>query len=128
MLSELLYRWLIVCINDCIPWSSSLEEALLLYEQLLATSIKFALQFKPSKSSVESKNLEVLGHRTTPQGRLPTKKGFEAFLDMPRPTTVNGQTLSWHAGKLGKAVCNQPKMHILPKIKILPIRLNLSMI
>ena len=32
-----------------------------------------------------SDNLEILGHRITPEGRFPTQKGTEAISSMPRP-------------------------------------------
>ena len=88
--SEYLYKWLIIYIDDCITWSNSFETALEHYEQLLKTAVKFGIQFKPTKCSFFSQDLQVLGHRITPQGRFPTQKGTEAVSDLPRPTKVNG--------------------------------------
>ena len=67
-----------------------METALAHYEQLLKTAVKFGIQFKPTKCSFISQDLQVLGHRITPQGRFPTQKGTEAVSDLPRPTKVNG--------------------------------------
>ena len=36
-----------------------------------------------------SENLEILGHRVTPEGRFPTQKGTEAIMSMPRSHNVS---------------------------------------
>ena len=36
-----------------------------------------------------SENLEILGHRVTPEGRFPNQKGTEAIMSMPRPHNVS---------------------------------------
>ena len=87
--SEFLYQWLIIYIADCIIWSSSQQEAIHQYDKILATAVKFGLQFKPSKCYFFSENLEILGHRVTPEGRFPTQKGTEAIMSMPRPHNVS---------------------------------------
>ena len=84
--SEFLYQWLIIYIDDCIIWSSFQQEALTQCDRILATASKFGLQFKPSKCYFFSDNLEVLGHRITPEGRFPTQQGTEA---MPRHHNVS---------------------------------------
>ena len=38
--------------------------------------------------NVHSHDLEILGHRITPEGRFPTNKGTEAISAMPRPHNV----------------------------------------
>ena len=83
--SEFLYQWLIIYIYDCIIWSSSQQETLHQHDKILATAVKFGLQFKPSKCYFFSENLEVLGHRITLEGRFPTQKGTEAIMSMHRP-------------------------------------------
>ena len=88
--SEFLYKWLIIYIDDCIRWSNSFETALEHYELLLKTAVKFGIQFKPTKCSFFSQDLQVLGRRITPLGHFPTQKGTEAISDMPRPAKVNG--------------------------------------
>ena len=47
--SAFLYQWLIIYIDDCTIWSSSQQEAIHQYDKILATAVKFGLQFKPSK-------------------------------------------------------------------------------
>ena len=86
--SDYLYQWLIIYINDCIVWSSDLSEALIQYEKVFARAVQYGLQFKPTKCTFFSHDLEILGHRITPEGRFPTNKGTEAILAMPRPHNV----------------------------------------
>ena len=86
--SDYLYQWLIIYIYDCIVWSSDPSEALIQYENVFARAVQYGLQFKPTKCTFFSHDLEILGHRITPEGRFPTNKGTEAILAMPRPHNV----------------------------------------
>ena len=87
--SDFLYQWLIIYIDDCIIWSSDQNEALSQYEKVFERAVKFGLQFKPTKCFFFSENLEILGHRITPECRYPTQKGTEAISAMPRPHNVS---------------------------------------
>ena len=87
--SEYLHQWLIIYINDCAIWSSNPIEALDQYEKILAKATQFGLQFKTAESLFFSDNLEILGHRITPEGRFPTEKGTEAILSMLCPHNVS---------------------------------------
>ena len=86
--ADFLYKWLIIYIDDCVTWSSSYEQALTQYELLLKRAVEFGIQFKPSKCAFFSTNLQILGHRITPEGRLPTEKGTEAISAFQRPHNV----------------------------------------
>ena len=87
--SDFLYKWLIIYIDDCVTWSSSYEEALSHYEQIFERASKFGVQFKPSKCSFFSTNMQILGHRVTSEGRFPTEKGTESISSFPRPHNVS---------------------------------------
>ena len=87
--TDFLYKWLIIYIDDCITWSNSFTEALFHYESILKRAVKFGIQFKPSKCIFFSQNLDILGHRITPEGRFPTEKGTEAISNFPRPNNVS---------------------------------------
>ena len=87
--SDFLYQWLIIYIDDCIVWSSDQNEALSQYEKVLQCAVKFGLQFKPTKCFFFSENLEILGHRITPECRYPTQKGTKAISAMPHPHNVS---------------------------------------
>ena len=87
--ADFLYKWLIIYIDDCVTWSSSYEEALGHYEQIFERASKFGVQFKPSKCSFFSNNMQILGHRITPEGRFPTQKGTESISSFPRPNNVS---------------------------------------
>ena len=70
-------------------WASPLlDYALSLYEKVLRRAVDFGLQFKPSKHKFSSTNLEILGHRVTPDCRLPTLKGTEAISACSRPHNI----------------------------------------
>ena len=86
--SDYLYQWLIIYIDDCVTWSASFEEALSHYERIFARSVKYGLQFKPSKCAFFSTDLTVLGHRITPFGRFPSEKGTKAISNFPPPKTA----------------------------------------
>jgi len=77
--ADLLYKWLIIYINDCVTWSTSYKEALGHYKQILEHASKFGVQFKPSKCSFFSTNLNMLGHQITPDCRFPTDNGTESI-------------------------------------------------
>ena len=86
--SDYLYQWLIIYIDDYIVWSSDPSEALIQYEKDFARTVQYGLQFKPTKCTFFSHNLEILGHCITPECRFPTNKGTETILAMPRPHNV----------------------------------------
>ena len=71
-------------------WSDNESAALQHYDQVFERAIKFGIQFKSSKCGFFSQDLQVLGHRITPRGKLPTTKGTEAISAMPRPKNVSG--------------------------------------
>ena len=75
-------------IDDCIVWSSDPSLALIQYEKVFARAVQYGLQFKPTKCTFFFHDLEILGHRITPEGRFPTNKGTEAILAMPRPHNI----------------------------------------
>ena len=87
--ADFLYKWLIIYIDDCVTWSNSFEEALDHYQKIFERASKFGVQFKPSKCSFFSTNLQILGHRITPEGRFPTEKGTESISSYPRPHNVS---------------------------------------
>ena len=87
--ADFLYQWLIIYIDDCVTWSLSFEEALSHYQQIFERASKFGVQFKPSKCSFFSTNLQILGHRITPTGRFPTEKGTESITSFPKPQNVS---------------------------------------
>ena len=73
--ADFLYQWLIIYIDDVIVWADTDHEALSCYELVFEWAAKFGIQFKPTKCVFFSQDLEILGHRVTPLGRLPTSKG-----------------------------------------------------
>ena len=83
------YQWLIIYIDDVIVWANTDHQALSHHELVFERAAKFGVQFKPSKCVFFSQDLEILGHRVTPLGRLPTSKGTEAISAMPRPRNVS---------------------------------------
>ena len=60
--ADFLYQWLIIYIADVIVWSNTYQEALSRYELIFERAVKFGIQFKPTKCSFFSQDLEVLGH------------------------------------------------------------------
>ena len=86
--NQFLYRWSLIYINDIVVWSNHPDEALTQHKTAFQHALEFGLQFKPSKYFFFSRDLEILGHRNTPQGRYPTTKGTEVILKMPRPHNV----------------------------------------
>ena len=95
--SQFLYQRLII--DDCVIWSSFQQEALVQYEKILERATKFGLQFKPTKCFFFSDNLEILGHRITPEGRFPTQKSTEAISSMPR--SHNARAVKRFLGMVG---------------------------
>ena len=75
--------------DDLILLSNSTEEALHHYELLLQTADQYGIQFKPSKCTVFAKNIDILGHRITQEGRYPSDKRVKVILNLshPRNTT-----------------------------------------
>ena len=49
------------------------------YEQIFARATHVGMQFKLSKCTFFSRNLEVLGHVVTPQGRIPKTAKVKAI-------------------------------------------------
>ena len=66
-------------------WWNSVEEALKHYELLLQTADRYGIQFKPSECTVFAKNIDILGHKITQEGRYPSDKGVKAILNLPHP-------------------------------------------
>ena len=65
------------------------EEALAQYSLLFQRLVKVGVQLKPSKCTFLAKEIEILGHRITQEGRTPISKGVEAILSMPTPTNTS---------------------------------------
>ena len=59
------------------------------YEQIFQRATQVGMQIKPSKCTLFSTHLEVLGHIVTPNGRIPDPKKVQAISDFPM---VNSQT------------------------------------
>ena len=89
ILSDFLYNWLIIYIDDLIVWSDNEMAALQHYDKVLQRATQFGIQFKPTKCVFFSQESQVLGHRITPIGRFPTIKGTKAISAMPRPKNVS---------------------------------------
>ena len=97
--SDYWYQWLIIYIYDCISWSASYDEALGHYKKVYERADKFCLQFKPSKCVFFSKDLPILGHKVTTEGRFPTEKGTEAISNFP--PSGNASQLKRFLGMIG---------------------------
>ena len=65
--SDMLYNWVIIYNDDLIVWSDNETKALQHYDQVFQHAIDFGIQFKPTKCASFSQDLQVLGHRITPQ-------------------------------------------------------------
>ena len=94
-----LYKWPIIYIDDCATSSSSFKETLDHYQKIFECEYKFGVQFKTSKCSLFSTNLQLLGHRITPEGSFPTDKGTESISSFPRPHNVS--SLKQFLGMIG---------------------------
>ena len=82
---ELIYKWLVIYIDDCLIWVDTQQEALHHYELILKRAVEFGIQFKPTKCCFFATELDVLGHRVTQEGHFPTEKGVEAIRNFPHP-------------------------------------------
>ena len=85
MFAKYLYQWLIIYVDDLILRSNSHEEALKRCELLFQTADRYGIQFIPSKCTVFAKNIDILGHKKTQEGRYPSDKGVKAILNLHRP-------------------------------------------
>jgi len=81
-----LHKWLVVYLDDIIQWAMTDKEALAQYSLLFQRLVKVGMQLKPSKCTFFAKEIEILGHRITQEGRTPISKGVEAISSMPTPT------------------------------------------
>ena len=81
-----LHKWLVVYVDDIIQWAMSDKEALEHYSLLFQRLVKVGMQLKPSKCIFFAREIEILGHRVTQEGRTPISRGVEAILSMPIPT------------------------------------------
>ena len=116
--ADFLYKWLIIYIDDCVTWSSSYEEALGHYQQIFERASKFGVQFKPTKCSFFSTNLQILGHRITPQGRFPTEKGTESISSFPRPHNVSSlKRFLVFFGNTSEICPKEPSIYVLYSAK-----------
>jgi len=87
--ADYLHKWLVVYVDDIIQWAMTDEEALAQYSLLFQRLVKVGVQLKPSKCTFLAKEIEILGHRITQEGRTPISKGVEAILSMPTPTNTS---------------------------------------
>ena len=86
--ADYLHKWLVVYVDDTIQWAMSDEEALAQYS-LFQRLIKVGMQLKPTKCTFFSREIEILGHRITQDGRTPITKEVKAILSMPTPTNTS---------------------------------------
>ncbi|KAL9952627.1 hypothetical protein ACROYT_G039903 [Oculina patagonica] len=68
-----------------IPSISSVLDAVTQGKRL----VKVGMQLKPSKCTFFAREIEILGHRITQEGRTPISKGVEAVLSIPTPTNTS---------------------------------------
>ena len=87
--ADYLNKWLVVYVDDIILWTMTDEEALEHYSLLFQRLVKVGMQLKPSKCTFFAREIEILGHRITQEGRTPISKGVEAILSMPTPTNIS---------------------------------------
>ena len=87
--ADYLHKWLVVYVDDIIQWATTDEEALEHYSLLFQRLVKVGMQLKPTKCTFFAKEIEILGHRITQEGRTPISKGVEAILSMPTPTNTS---------------------------------------
>ena len=55
---------------------------------LFQTADRYGIQFKPSNCTVFAKNVDIVGHKITQEGRYPSDKGVKAILNLPHPRNV----------------------------------------
>ena len=87
--ADYLHKWLVVYVDDIIQWAMSDEEALAQYSLLFQRLVKVGMQLKPSKCTFFSREIEILGHWITQDGRTPISKGVKAILSMPTPINTS---------------------------------------
>ena len=87
--ADYLHKWLVVYVDDIIQWAMSDREALEHYSLLFQRLVKVGMQLKPSKCIFFAREIEILGHRVTQDGRTPISRGVEAILSMPTPTNIS---------------------------------------
>ena len=75
--------------DDIIQWAMADKEALEQYSLLSQRLVKVGMQLKPSKCIFFAKEIELLGHSVTQEGRTPISRGVEAILPMPTPTNIS---------------------------------------
>ena len=86
---DYLYKSLIIYVDDVILYSNSQQEALAHCKLLFQRASTYGIQFKPTKCTLLSTSLDILGHHISSEGRKPTNSGITAIAEMPRPTTPN---------------------------------------
>ena len=87
--ADYLHKWLGVYVDDIIQWAMTDKEALEQYSLLFQRLVKVGMQLKPSKCIFFAKEIEILGHRVTQEGRTAISRGVEAILSMPTPTNIS---------------------------------------
>ena len=75
--------------DDIIQWAMTDKEAHDQYSLLFERLVKVGMQLKPSKCIFFGREIEILGHRVTQEGRTPIGRGIEAILSMPIPTNIS---------------------------------------
>ena len=75
--------------DDIIQWAMSDKEALEHYSVLFQRLVKVGMQLKLSKCIFFAREIEILGHHETQEGRTPISRGVEAILSMPTPTNTS---------------------------------------
>ncbi|XP_068756924.1 uncharacterized protein [Montipora capricornis] len=113
--ADYLHKWLVVYVDDIIQWTMTDEEALAHYSLLFQRLVQVGMQLKPSKCTFFAREIEILGHRITQEGRTPISKGVEAILSMPTPTKISSvKRFLGLCGYLRDFIpCMSPRTHAL---------------
>jgi len=75
--------------DDIIQGAMTDKEALEQYSLLFERLVKVGIQVKPSKCIFFAREIEILGHHITQEGRTPISKEVEAISSMPAPAKIS---------------------------------------
>ena len=87
--ADYFHKWLVVYVDDIIQWAMTDKEALEQYSLLFERLVKVGMHLKPSKCIFFAREIEILGHCVTQEGRTPINRGIEAISSMPTPTNIS---------------------------------------
>ena len=87
--ADYLHKWLVIYVDDILQWAKTVEGALAQYTLLFPRLVKVGSQLKPTDRIFFARNIELLGHRVTQEGRTPISKGVEAIVSMPTPNNTS---------------------------------------